>query len=184
MLFKNKKGILYPEDGSNGVTLKELQILIYVISVIDPKVIVELGTAKGRTAINLAKFSHPTTKIYTFDTNSKAGEYLVSQDCIYKIEFILEDVMKYDFKKKFPTGVDFVFIDANHREEPAYQNSLSMLEILNPGGKIFWHDSGFSKRKDFKVFEALERLEKELKLKIIHKIEGTSLSCYQDGRIK
>lgn len=81
----------------------------------------------------------------------------------------------YDFSEH-AGKIDFVFVDASHRYQPAAKDTRTALELVAPGGLVVWHDYGYRA-------EGLRRVLDELsKTRRLRHIAGTSLVVYSsDG---
>ena len=161
--------------------------------------IFEFGTFTGKTTYLLAKNAPETGKVVTLTlspeevalySESKAdhlqdtkaaieesifSKFYYSNDPIsHKVKQLFADSKKFDttsYRKKF----DLIFIDGSHAESYVESDSKKALEMIKPGGIIFWHDyRGPSRARG--VYNTLNNLSKSIKL--VH-IAGTSLVAYR-----
>lgn len=101
-----------------------------------PKIILEIGTFTGYSALCLAKGLQPNGKLITIDTNPETA--LLAQDFFkrsaYKdrIEFILGKAA--EVIATLPHNYDLVFIDADKKNYVAYYDLV--FDKLNKGGLI------------------------------------------------
>ena len=175
--------------GVGSPPLEELVILATIVRCLQPKRIVEIGTAEGRTALNLALNSPPDAEIITLDLPPElTGEHRKHSGPNYrqmdikepgilfrdhpvasKIKLVLADSTKFDWTP-YERSVDFVFIDGAHDYESVRKDSENALRIIRPGGVIVWHDYG--------VWGGVTRYLDELRAKLpIVLLKGTTLAC-------
>lgn len=128
----------------------ELAYLANIVTVVKPKVCLEIGTFNGRSTLHIALNAPQDAKIYTLDLPNEDREepyqnikllfdkeqYSYLRD---RIETLYGDSKTYDFD--FLEGsIDFVFIDACHSEDYTLNDSKIALRLLKPRGVIVWHD--------------------------------------------
>jgi predicted O-methyltransferase YrrM len=122
-----------------------------------PKVIFEIGTLAGYTAVHFA-LNAPEARIFTLDLGPedrsslpttvmddsfiskhehrpKALEQFPQVTCLYG------DTAKFDFSP-YRGLVDLFFIDGAHSYEYVRNDSLKAMECTHPGSVIAWHDYG------------------------------------------
>lgn len=161
--------------------------------------IFEFGTFTGKTTYLLAKNAPATGKVVTVtlspedvisytesktdnkkDTKAAIEEsvfnnfYYSNTDVSHKVEQLFSDSKKLDttlYRKKF----DLIFIDGSHAESYVESDSKKALEMIKPGGIIFWHDYRGPNRAPG-VYNTLNSLSKTIHL--VH-IAGTSLVAYR-----
>lgn len=124
-----------------GTTVKELQYLCGAARQLKPLDVLELGTKFGRTAINLARHTPQACRIVCVDRKHLDHTELKKYNVYSKLELVTADTKNLtpdSFDRKF----DFIFIDACHHFKEVQQDTLLAMDILNPGGYIFWHDYG------------------------------------------
>src|SRR4051812_2398780 len=96
------------------------KFLAGIVQAIKPKVVVELGTAKGLSALVMKKYLPPDSKILTFDIiewkKYPGGNYLVEQDFAdgRLIQYTDDLSLKTGFQKHVDllAGADLIFVDA------------------------------------------------------------------------
>ena len=172
-----------------SLPLEELAILTAIVRSLQPKRIVEIGTAEGRTTLNLALNSPQDAEIITFDLPLElAGKHRTHSGPDYlqmnitepgvlfrdhpaasKIKLVLADSTKFDWTP-YERSVDFVFIDGAHDYESVRKDTGNALRIIRPGGIIVWHDYG--------VWEGVTRCLDELRKQFpVVLIKDTTLAC-------
>ena len=155
--------LLDPVARNGNVSLLELLVLIHLVRAARPRVIFEIGTFDGRTALNLAANAPETATVLTLDLpaaawNSTALPLAPGEDLLVKKESSGErfrtspwgrkirqlhgDSASFDFSP-WHGGADFVFIDGSHSLEYVRNDTEKALALLRDGhGVIVWHDYG------------------------------------------
>jgi len=153
--------LLFPLPRPGGIALEELVIIACLVRHLKPKRLVEIGTAEGRTTLNLALHTPADAEIFTFDlppthlgaTVAESGlNYrqmgIPEPGCLFrshplagKIRLILADSTQFDWSP-FENSVDFVFIDGAHDYLSVRKDTENALRLLRPRGVILWHDYG------------------------------------------
>jgi predicted O-methyltransferase YrrM len=165
---------LFPElrSGRQRITLEHLpgegvqadvQALAYlalITAAVGPKVIFEMGTYRGRTALNFALNSPSDCRIFTLDLpkddrsamigrvneadgaiieHSETGIDYQGRDVSHKIEQLFGDSTRFDYKPFFGQ-VDIVFIDGGHDYDIALSDTRNALAMTRAGGVIIWDE--------------------------------------------
>ena len=181
-------GYVLAETGFKGgnTTLLELAFLCNIVKVVRPKICLEIGTFDGRTTLHMALNTPEGTKIYTLDLpNEEREDALKTVTLLFdkeKYSYLRNKIVPlYGDSKTFDFGflknsADFIFIDGNHDEDYALNNSKVALECLGQGGVIVWHDyttwDGVTKGLD--LFSKMNP-----SLNIVH-LQGTSLAVLKN----
>lgn len=167
----------------------EALILCALAKHLKAKKIVEIGTFKGNTALNLAVNTAPDALIYTVDMppdwggkmeikvpglkvnvsdGSRIGSHFHNSEYAGKIIQIFSDSASLDWGR-FPLPLDLVFIDGCHDYAYVQKDTDNALRSLRPGGLIVWHDYG--------MYDDVSRVVDETSRKITTKaIRGTRLA--------
>lgn len=129
------------------------QLLSLISYMIKPKMVLEIGTYVGYSAICLAKGLQENGKIITLDNNeeleSTIKKNIKKADCSTKIEFILGDAKNYIATTN--TIFDLVFIDA---DKQSYSNYYDLVfDKVKPGGfiladNVLWSGKVIDDKKD------------------------------------
>lgn len=143
--------------------IDELAYLAFITKVLNPKNIFEIGTYRGRTALNFALNSSNGCTVWTLDLpfserddgalgfeqltsadrklveNSDTGVDYKGKDCEGKIRQMYGNSLSFDFSPYY-NNMDLVFIDGAHYYEAAKSDTLNGLKMLNSGGFLVWHD--------------------------------------------
>jgi hypothetical protein len=129
-----------------------------------PKVVFEIGTLSGSSALHFALNTPEETVIYTLDlpppqeAQPKFRTTLIDEYCIAtyratkvlcfentpvapRIKRLFGDSANFDFSE-FHGKVDFFFIDGAHSYDYVKSDSLNALKCCHVGSVIAWHDFG------------------------------------------
>jgi len=146
------EGIFNPID--------ELAYLALIARNLRPRFVFEIGTFRGRTALNFALNSPPDCVVYTLDLapqdklklqndlyaadavvaqKSRPGVDYQGKDVATKIQQLYGDSTRFDFSPYYGK-IDLVFIDGAHHYQAVYSDTQNALKMLADGGAIVWHD--------------------------------------------
>jgi len=144
--------------GGIATPLDELAYLGLITRTLAPKRIFEIGTFRGRTALNFALNSPPDCVVYTLDLPegtpmseganpadreirrvAEPGIDYASSDVAEKIKQLFGDSTVFDFEPYAGT-IDIVFVDGAHHYAAARSDSVNAVKIARPGGVVIWHD--------------------------------------------
>lgn len=143
-----------------------------LIDKVNPQIIIEVGTWKGASAINMAKLSKAHT-IYCVDTWLGAEEFYTTHSHTQERDLMLQygypqiyyqflsniihegvserivpiantsDIGFKIFKHK-GIKADLIYIDGSHEYHNVKRDIENYIQLLNPGGIIFGDDFGWS----------------------------------------
>lgn len=124
-----------------NVSLGELCLIMQLVRAQGARDVFEMGTADGRTTVNLAANCAESGKVFTLNLpRGDLGSRFQNSPLRPKIQQLVGDTSTFDFSPYF-NAVDFVFIDANHDYEFVMNDTLAALKLLRDGrGTIVWHD--------------------------------------------
>jgi predicted O-methyltransferase YrrM len=131
---------------------------------LDPKIVFEIGTLRGYTALHMAMNTGSECRIYTLDLPKNGSMevtpklrttlmddihchmdvkdyYFSSTQQEKKIQPLFGDSATFDFTP-YAGKIDFFFIDGAHSYEYVRSDSENALKCVRPGGVIAWHDFG------------------------------------------
>ncbi len=169
-----------PESGWE-VAPEQAQFLALLVQAIDAKLILELGTFTGHSALAMASALPPTGKLVTCDMEitytSIAEAHWRKANVSNKIELRLGPALVTVatlIQEGMANGFDLAFIDANKKDYDAYYESA--LKLVRPGGlvvidNVFWDGRVLNKADNEKSTTAIRALNSK-----IHKDKRVSLS--------
>ena len=137
----------------------ELVFLAMITKSKNPKNIFEIGTFRGRTALNFALNSPDDCTIYTLDLpegekkpdddytgadkkiiqKSITGIDYKGKNFEYKIKQLYGNSLNFDFTE-YKNKMDIVFIDGAHHYEAVKSDTYNALQMIKDDGIIIWHD--------------------------------------------
>lgn len=148
-------------DGGGVFTpLDELAYMALVARALNPIRVFEIGTFRGRTALNFAYNTPDDSRIYTLDlpveeraaaataagladrgiiAESLTGIDYRGKDAAHKIEQLYGDSTKFDFSPYYDQ-IDLVFVDGAHYYDCVISDTRNALRMARAGGYIMWHD--------------------------------------------
>jgi predicted O-methyltransferase YrrM len=174
--------------------LEQLACLALITASLRPKAIFEIGTFRGRTALNFALNSPKECTVYTLDlplekrraaTGAKfsADEQLMEasapgieyedKDVAFKIEQLFGDSLDFDFSP-YHQSVDIVYVDGSHHYDAVCSDTRNALKMVRPGGCVIWDEfANYGEYNDV-TRAVLDVLGAE---KIVH-VENTQLAVH------
>ena len=112
------------------------RFLSFISKLQQPKLIVEIGTYTGYSALCLAEGLAEDGKLISIDANEEtsafAKSFIQQTEFVNKIELVLGDAK--DFIPTFKDSIDLVFIDADKKNYLNYYHLV--IDKLNKGGLI------------------------------------------------
>jgi predicted O-methyltransferase YrrM len=184
----------YVQHGDGlGECVDWLAYLCLITKVVAPRVVFEIGTFRGRSALNFA-INAPGATVYTLDLpkeeRAPAREAALAEDArligidqvgidyhgkpeAARIVQLWGSSRTFDFAP-YHGKVDLVFIDGAHDEASVLQDTESALRMVRPGGAILWDN--FAQYGDYNdvTRTVVERLGRE-----VTQIEDTELAIYR-----
>lgn len=148
-----------PGEGIN-TPLDELAYLALLTCAIKPRNIFEIGTFRGRTALNFALNSPDDCTVWTLDLPQEERETFVGEchdadskivgasitgadykgkDCEHKIKQLFGNSGNFDFSPFFGK-MDLVFVDGAHHYPAVNCDTANALRMISQNGIIVWHD--------------------------------------------
>ena len=125
--------ILAPQMASGHI---QGRLLKFIVKMIRPKRILEIGTFTGYSALCMAEGLDEGSKIITFEVEDELEDFtrrwIEGAEHASKVEFIIGDAL--EIVPRMGERFDMVFMDGNKREYIKYYE-LAM-EYLNDGGWI------------------------------------------------
>lgn len=161
-------------------TLHELSSLAYLVKVLDPHRIFEIGTHVGRTTRLFADLCSDDTEIFTLDLPQKQVSHIIGRDFRdtkeeRKITQFHCDSTSFDFSP-WHRSCDFIWVDACHDYDYVVSDTEAALQLCKPGGWIGWHDY-----RHTAWWSGVTRAVRELAGKgyRIHHVRGTTMAVMQ-----
>ena len=112
------------------------RFLSFISKLKQPKLIVEIGTYTGYSALCLAEGLSENGKLISIDVNEEtsafAKSFIEKTEYVNKIELVLADAKEYVSTIKDP--IDIVFIDADKKNYLTYYHLI--IDKLAPGGLV------------------------------------------------
>ena len=104
------------------------------------KYIFEIGTFKGRNAINLSYNTDNDVVIYTLnrpqnECDFTVGEYIHNKKDPHKIKQLFGNSMEFDFSPYYDK-IDLMIVDGNYHYKYLYHDIIESLKCVKNGGFI------------------------------------------------
>lgn len=140
--------------------LEQLACLALLTQAVQPKAVFEIGTFRGRTALNFALNVGDGGQVYTLDlppdargeateqTNSadaliisasETGIEYLGTDVADRITQLYGDSRSFDFSPYYGR-MDVVYVDGAHDYDAVCRDSENALRMLRPGGYALWDE--------------------------------------------
>jgi predicted O-methyltransferase YrrM len=150
----------HQRGGGINNPIDELAALAVITSQARPRRVFEIGTFRGRTALNFALNSPPECVVHTLDlpptarddfkklTNPDDAAIIAQSDTGVdyrgkagsgKIQQLFGDSTTFDFSP-YHAQMDLVFVDGAHHYDAVVSDTRNALRMARPGGWIIWHD--------------------------------------------
>ena len=112
------------------------RILSMISHLINPKIILEIGTYTGYSALCLAEGLSADGELHTIELNDELESFILKyfHQSSYKNQLFLHIGDALDVITKLPNNIDLVFIDADKRVYLDYY--LQIIDKMKPGGLI------------------------------------------------
>lgn len=160
--------VFRPEVWHCSMTISEISTICYLVSSRRPKKILEIGTYRGLTTLNLA-LNAPQAEVHTVDITDAWGSYYYGErseaTSIYQH---YGDTATFDFGKEIGGGIDFCLIDGGHDYDQVRNDTAKVLPLMSDDGMLLWDDYG---RNDF-----LADVESFKVSRFLHEIRGFGIS--------
>jgi hypothetical protein len=172
--FTHSPELIHPFPRGLSTWPHELMMLAHVVKLLQPKRVIEFGTAEGRTTLNLALHLPEDGEVVTLDFppipgKNEVGFFYWDQPLKSKIKQIFSGVDTWD-SKPYRASAQVVFCDACDRMPGLAAEAAQAFLVVQPGGVIFRHDYGSAEGPTLFWNE----LSKELP---VRHLEGTTLLC-------
>ena len=172
--FTRSPELLQALPREHSVHPHELMIMCNVLRKLQPKRAVELGTAEGRTTLNLAFHVPDDGEVVTVNLPpepgvSEVGYFYWNSPLKSKIKQLFADVGEWD-STAYRGTAGLVFGDACDQTPGIAQEMAHLFAVVKLGGVIFRHDYGSAEG----TTKFYNEVSKELPFR---HIEGTTLLC-------
>ena len=168
----------------------ELALVCAVARLTRAKAVFEFGTYDGMTAWHLAANAGTGSRVFTLDLPPDhparsadghdrsvgdirgvvVGSEFAGTDEAGRITQLFGDSLEFD-PAPYRRTMDLILVDAGHGGEHVRADTASALEMVRPGGVIFWHDYS---RWWPGVQECLDRLART---RPVFRVAGTALAA-------
>lgn len=155
--------IFRPADWDGSMTITEISSLCYLIAARRPRKILEIGSFKGLTTLDMA-LNAPAAEVHTLDlpqatdptsTRFKTNDtsiigrrgflYYADRPEAARVHQHFGDTATFDYSE-IGGGVDFALVDAAHSYEYVRNDTVKALPLMSDDSVMLWHDYG---RNDF-----------------------------------
>jgi len=172
--FVRSPEVLYPFPRDLSTHPHELIILAFVVRQLGPELVVEFGTAEGRTALNFALHVPPGGEVVTVNfpptpPTNYVGYFYWEHPLREKIKQVFTDLRAWD-STPYRGTAGVVFCDACDELDGLVVETALAFEVVGMGGVIFRHDYGSAEGPT----HFWNELSRELPVK---HLEGTTLLC-------
>lgn len=144
------------QGGGINTAIDELAYMALITAALQPACVFEIGTFRGRTALNFALNSPSTCEVHTIDLPDgtevdlgaadqritslrRVGDDYRGRPEEAKITQHFGDSTQFDFSP-WHGRCDIVFVDGGHTYPLAHSDTLNAVRMVRPGGVIIWHD--------------------------------------------
>lgn len=144
--FTRSPEILHPFPRNLSIMPHEMVVLTLLVRHFQFRKIVELGTAEGRTTVNLAAHSPEDAEVITVNfppepPDNMVGYFYWESPYKHKIKQVYCDATQFDWRPH-RDSVDLVFIDAGDDYEMRATETAIVFRMVRVGSIVIWHDYG------------------------------------------
>lgn len=126
--------------GSWSTPLADLVMLVKIALCGDPRRLLELGSYRGETALQLAQHISPEAQIVTIDRHPEHGVAYRETRFENMIQRRVGQIDRAMFAADEAGSYDLIFLDADHSYEGTRHDTELVLPLLAATGFIVWHD--------------------------------------------
>jgi predicted O-methyltransferase YrrM len=138
-----------------GSTLDDFDTLMTIVESIQPRVVLELGTAQGNTVANIchlipsaqiftvnARADNQSGTLTTFELNrEQIGRVYLELGYGDRVTQILENTLQLDLSRYLPGPmIDLAIVDACHDTDYVVNDYLKAVPFVRAGGVVMLHD--------------------------------------------
>ena len=178
----------YDREPLLSMTPAEVLAVGAMVSFLEPRRLLEIGTFEGNTTVNLAANAHSAAHVFTLDlppdwgrryaldvpdihynaaTGIHTGRQFIASGYADRVTQLWGDSAEFAWDEYGP--FDFILIDGCHTYEYAVSDTRNAIRVLRPGGAIVWHDYGMLQD----VSRAVDECSRHIKARAI---QGTRLA--------
>lgn len=114
----------------------DLIIVNSFVRLLRARLVIEFGTARGRTAVNLALNASEDAEIVSIDVQRHVPQYEHGGARVTKLVVPSREFDDGPYRGR----ADFVFVDGSHEYQDVLSDSRKALDMVRPGGVVLWHD--------------------------------------------
>jgi predicted O-methyltransferase YrrM len=116
----------------------------------------EIGTYKGLSAaiisLGMQAVNNTTARYYCIDSFESSNEELNGENTLEVFKqnmYIVKDThtipvvgfsYQLDVMRQIPEGLDWIYIDGDHKAESVYTDTMTYIGKVKEGGLVFYHD--------------------------------------------
>jgi len=126
--------------GSWSSPVVDLATLCKLISLLQPRKVLELGCFRGYTSYGIASHLAENGHLVAMDCNPEHGEAYKNTDVAKRIERRVGFIDPQMFSEDELGSYDVIFIDADHRYAAVEHDTQTVLPYLAEDGWLVWHD--------------------------------------------
>lgn len=175
--------VFRPDDAYCSMTLSEISTLCCLLAANRPQKILEIGSFRGLTTLNLA-LNAPQAEVHTVDITDTWGSYYhAERPEITNIHQHYGDTNTFDFAREIGNGVDFCLIDGGHQYDQVRNDTIKVLPLLTDDCILLWDDYG---KNDFLTEHesfGVSRFIHELKETGVGVLYGTGLAYLRLNKV-
>ncbi len=177
---RTQVNISYLPKGTWSTPVTDQVALAKFANLLRPGNLLEVGSFRGYTARLLAENTPAECVVHTLDIVPDHGEAYINTPLEGRIKRHFGSLQNSIPDSLIGQQFDFIFLDADHKQEAVESDTKSLLPMLAAGGAMFWHDYadwGWISEWN-RVPEVLSGLSKQFP---ILSIAGTALAVYRKG---
>ena len=125
--------------------VEEINGLLSLLAKTRPRNVLEIGSEKGGTLYLFTKVADATATLVSADlkiANQKLfSSFARNKQRVYPMQGNSQEAVTIEaIRKRFPAGVDFLFLDGDHSYDGVKKDFQNYSPLVNEGGLIAFHD--------------------------------------------
>jgi predicted O-methyltransferase YrrM len=125
--------------GEWATPLVDVVYLMKLVTLLEPRRILEIGSYRGWTARSIAEHV-PDATLVTVDIDPSHGEAYRDSEIAHRIERRVGAVDPSLFTDHDQASYDLIFVDADHKYSSVKHDTEVVLPLVRPTGVVVWHD--------------------------------------------